>query len=89
MTKINESIGFESGVELNLQNSDFIAWLRENLQSKITFADGNFDTVKTCSTLDVNGRPDSWIFPELIVMANYFTQNTNKLDFNKFIIYAV
>lgn len=88
MTKINDTISFDEGVELGLQNSDFIVWFNENIQPKITFADGNYGTVKTCTTLDNNGRPDTWVFPELIVKAEYFTQESNKLDFNKYIINA-
>jgi len=44
--------------------------------------------IQTCTTLDNNGRPDTWVFPELIVKAEYFTQESNKLDFNKYIINA-
>ena len=88
MTKINDTISFDEGIELNLQNTDFIAWFNENIQRKITFCDGNYDKVKTCTTLDNNGRPDTWVFPELTVQAEYFTQESNKLDLNKFIIYA-
>jgi hypothetical protein len=88
MTKINDNVEFESGVELGLQNAEFIAWFNENIQSKITFCDGNYDTVKTCTTLDKDGRPKSWVFTELTVKAIYFTPDSNKLDFNKFIIYA-
>ena len=88
MIKINDTIEFEDGVELNLQNGDFIAWFNTNIKPKVTFCDGNYSTVKTCTTIDDNGRPNTWVFPELTVKAVYYTLYSNKLDFNKYILYA-
>jgi hypothetical protein len=85
MTKINDTISFEEGVELGLQNTDFIAWFNSNIQPKITFADGKNGTSQTCSTFDEFGRPNTWIFDNMTVTAVYFTQNEN-YNFNKFII---
>lgn len=88
MGKINDTISFEEGVELGLQNTNFIAWFNTNIQSKITFADGHYGTVQTCSAFDANGRPDTWVFSDITVKAVYYTLDSNKLDFNKYVLYA-
>lgn len=86
MTKINDTISFDEGVELNLQNDEFKEWFRENCQSKITFADGKNGTTQTCATFDEFGRPSTWLFGVLTVKAVYFPIVGNQdFNFNKFI----
>lgn len=82
---ITDKIEFDEGVELDLQNEDFKAWFNENVRPKINFASGDD---KTCTTEDLFGRPDSWVFPELTVKAEYYSNEGYKLDFNKFTIYG-
>lgn len=97
MIQINETIEFEPGVELLKQNQAFQDWFNENIQSKITFADGKNDTVQTCSTFDEFEKPLTWEFDKLTVKAIYWTidekpeiaLNPNykyNYNFNKFMI---
>jgi hypothetical protein len=85
MGKINDTISFDEGVELNLQNDAFKAWFNENIQPKITFCDGKNGTVQTCSTFDEFNRPSIWTFDNITITAVYLTQNEN-YNFDKFII---
>lgn len=87
MIKINDTISFEEGIELNLQNEDFKTWFNENCQPQITFADGKNGTVQTCSSFDEFSRPSEWVFEKLTVKAVYFTENEN-YNFNKFMCYG-
>jgi len=87
MIKINDTIEFELGIELQLQNEDFKAWFAENCQPNITFSDGKNETVQTCVTFDEFGRPSTWAFEKLTVKAVYFTENEN-YNFNKFVCYG-
>ena len=87
MIQINDTISFDEGVELNLQNEAFKKWFNENIMQKITFADGKNGTVQTCSTFDEFSRPETWVFEKLTVKAVYFTGNQN-YNFNKFVCYG-
>ena len=77
MIKINDTISFEEGIELDLQNEDFKDWFNENIMPKIDFSD-------SCSKRDEWGRPSEWVFDSLTVLAVYFTEN-NRYTLNKFI----
>jgi hypothetical protein len=80
MIQINETIQFEEGVELGLQNEAFQAWFEENIRPQIDFN-------ATCTTRDEWQRPITWEFEEVVVKAIYFTENEN-YNFNKFVCYG-
>jgi len=86
--QINETISFEEGIELNLQNQEFQDWFNVNIMPNITFADGKNGTVQTCATFDEFSRPETWVFGNMMVRAVYFTQNEN-YNFNKFVCYGI
>lgn len=66
LIQINETIQFEEGVELELQNEAFQAWFAENIRPQIDFND-------SCTTRDQWQKPATWEFPELTVKAVYWT----------------
>ena len=85
MIKINDTISFDEGVELNLQNEDFKTWFHENCQPNITFADGKNGSIQTCTNFDEFNRPSTWEVEGLKITAVYFTESVN-YDINTFII---
>lgn len=76
----------KEGLPLSEQSSVFQAWFNENCMPNITFGNG-IDSEQTCTEFDEFNRPKVWLFDEVRIVAEYYTQNEN-YNFNQFLIYG-
>ena len=74
-----------NGKPLQEQSPIFQAWFNENCMPNITFGNG-IDCEQTCTEFDEFNRPKVWLFDEVRVVADYYTQDVN-YNFNQFVIY--
>ena len=70
-----------NGAPLSEQSQEFQEYFENEMHSKIDFSD-------SCTQRDEFNRPSVWLLPDMVVRAEYHTQNEN-YNFNQFLIFNV